>query len=176
MSAGKTTNYYIPGSSSSLYYSENEAIEKSTFESSEEEDLDDSGQFKITGIYDAAKQNNDYIKLLDYFELNDKNDQELKKWIEYAKNDDHEQWGDFDEYQFCMSDVQKQVVLEFFYWRRSKHYIMNNYPITNDDFNRVIRSFNKWIKIRRKYNKRFLNKKTKLSDDHINFIQSKVNT
>ena len=43
MSAGKTTNYYIPGSSSSLYYSENKAIEKSTFKSSEEEDLDDSG-------------------------------------------------------------------------------------------------------------------------------------
>ena len=55
MSAGRITNYYIPDSSSSLYYSENEAIEKSNFESNEEEDLDDSGQFKITGIYDAAK-------------------------------------------------------------------------------------------------------------------------
>ena len=41
MTAGKTTNYYIPGSSSSLYYFENEAIEKSTFESNEEEDQDD---------------------------------------------------------------------------------------------------------------------------------------
>ena len=53
---------------------------------------------------------------------------------------------------------------------------MNIYPITNDDFNRVIRNCNKWIKIRRNYNKRFLNKKVKLSDGHINFMQSKVNT
>ena len=53
---------------------------------------------------------------------------------------------------------------------------MNNYPITNNGFNRVIQCFNKWIKIRRKYNKRFLNKETKFSDYHINFIQSKVNT
>ena len=102
------------------------------------------------------------------------NDQELKKWIEYTKNDNHKQRGDFDEYQACMSEVQRQVVLEFFYWR-SKHHIMNNYPITNNGFNRVIQCFNKWIKIRRKYNKRFLNKETKLSDYHINFIQSKVN-
>ena len=33
------------------------------------------------------------------------NDQELKKWIEYAKNDDHEWWGDFGGYQVCMSEV-----------------------------------------------------------------------
>ena len=84
MSSGRTTNYYIPGSSSFfVLFWEWNYWEKFLWKQW-------GGRSRwFRRIYNVAKQNNDYVKLLVYFELNDMKDQELKKLIEYAKNDDH---------------------------------------------------------------------------------------
>ena len=80
----------------------------------------------------------------------------------------------FDEHQIDLSETQKQVILEYFYVGKTKDEISRNIKINKDSINFAFRAFRKCLRIKQKCNKSLLNKKTKLKDSHLEFIESLI--
>ena len=135
-----------------------------------------SEEDSIIGIYDAALQNDKYIDLL--YKLKNKSSElswpkEVHQiWWNWWIRIRSLFWRTSNPFKWNSKTSHTWI----FYFGKSKDDISRNIKINKDSMNFGIRYFRKCLRIRRKCNINLLNKKAKLKDSHLEFIESLIRT